>query len=212
MEKKNLRNALMDEFGSHMMASGFTSWKGKWLQKFERGLNTCYPLFVSHRSDFDVVLNVEIQFHDWRQDTGARLQVKSGEPQSKAYLGGELGNLSGTGQQRWTVAKASDLAGANQSMVAMFGSVALPYFNKYDNPTNALNVLERDDRSAWAYNPVHVGRAESALWLCAMTENKSRFDEIFNAKKAFLQVRGEPKIEEFLAYSERLREEFYPPS
>ena len=67
----------------------------------------------------------------------------------------------------------------------------------------ALAALRRDDKEGWLHQPFHDARALRAMGLAFLLGGDQRFNEVADAKTAFLAARVPLSLEAFL----RLREE-----
>lgn len=86
--------------------------------------------YINHVNDFDVVVDVAVE----------HLRGK----QRICMLGAELGNIVGTGQHRWSVETASDVAGVAKEVVSLFGEVGLPFLNRFSSLPEVIHVLRTD--------------------------------------------------------------------
>ena len=101
---------------------------------------TLHLSFVNHVDDFDVVGNVAVEHLIKRK----RLCV----------VGAELGNILGTGQQRWPVSSATQASLAANGVVELFQKVGVPYLERYSSLAEVLRVLREEPQNAWLLSPL----------------------------------------------------------
>jgi hypothetical protein len=104
--------------------------------------------FVNHAADFDVVANVAVEHLAKRQ----RICI----------VGAELGNIAGTGQQRWPVASQADVQPAAAGMWRLFTEIGLPFLQRYSRLAEILRTLRQEPKTARLICPLVQDPASEA--------------------------------------------------
>ena len=159
--------------------------------------------FIRHKDDFDVTADVALGFD--ALENIIREFESSSEDEKGYSMGAELGNISGSGQMRWTVTSTQDIPTVAESIMQTIVSIGFPYLQRYSRKEEALAAMKGDDRSAWLHMPVHDARARRALGLAFLLGRGSdELKEIADAKVKFLGDRKDPRLESFLRFKEFL--------
>lgn len=160
---------------------------GRWLVGFD---------FIKHVDDFDVTMGVS-----GRIDALARLQYGEEDSLETCYsFGGELGNINGVGQKRWTVTSQEDIDSVVESMLQAFAQIGLPYLEKYSILENALEAFSRDDKESWNVSMVDDARAKKAIATAFLLNKKELFHELAEKKTAYLKAKNDSGLQSFLDF------------
>jgi hypothetical protein len=158
--------------------------------------------FIKHVDDFDVTMGVS-----GRIDALARLQYGEEDSPDTCYsFGGELGNISGVGQKRWTITSQEDIDSVVESMLQAFAQIGLPYLEKYSVLENALEAFSGDDRAAWHVSPIHDARAKRAIAAAFLLNKKEIFHELAEKKTAYLKAQNDSGLQSFLDFKRKLED------
>jgi hypothetical protein len=158
--------------------------------------------FIKHVDDFDVTMGVS-----GRIDALAKLQYgEEDSPDTCFTFGGELGNISGDGQKRWTVSSQEDIDSVVESMLEAFAQIGRPYLEKYSVLENALDAFSRDDRASWKVSLVHDARAKQAIATAFLLGKKKLFYELAEKKTAYLKAQNDSGLQSFLDFRRKLEE------
>ena len=103
---------------------------GSWLVHFA---------FVNHPRDFDVVVDVAVQFS------------ANG---SLCIVGASLGNIEGIGQVRYNVTSEAEASASAAKAAAHFHSVGLAFLQHYSEPANVLACLKQGGPNARLISPL----------------------------------------------------------
>ena len=105
-------------------------------------------------------------------------------------LGCELGNLTGEGQYRWSIADKADVVKAASGVVEKFRAVGLPYLERFSSLEIVLEVLSGDDKAAWLHSAIHDCRAMRAIAAAYLLKRKQECLELIEKKTHFLEQRN----------------------
>ena len=199
---KELKRELLETLGRQLAAHGFAfNPKDRRFVKVQPAIRWAVGLnFVKHPADFDVIVGVMVRFDALEE------LVFEGEinPEPSYSLGAQLGRLSGRGELRWSVHTHEDIEPVCNSLYKTVVNFGLPYLEKYSNMEAALEVLGRDDRAAWMHSPLHYARAERALGLAFLVQNKEAFKRLSAEKTKFLTEQKDQMLGKFLDFRDKL--------
>jgi len=95
--------------------------------------------FVNHPADFDVVVDVAVQF-------AARGNL--------CIIGASLGNIEGSGQARYNVSTEAEANASAARAAAHFQRVGLPFLEHYSEVANVLACLKQGGPGARLISPL----------------------------------------------------------
>ena len=190
-----LGDALIDRMSPPLTLHGFKFVKARWSwRKREPTVTYAFHLaLIRHATDFDVTADVAV-----RLEALATLleELLGGADAAAAVVGKftvgvELGNLTIGRQRRWTVAAAGDVDQVAGSLMEAFEHIALPYYQKYSDPNNALAVLSGDSRDCWIHAPFDHARAIRAVALAFLAGRREGFESLVERKRGVLAASGD---------------------
>jgi hypothetical protein len=111
---------------------------------------------INHPSDFDAVGNVAVEFVSQKKRV--------------AIVGASLGNISGTGQSRHSVASLRDSVQSAASLVEEFNRIGIPFLERYSNPANVLTTMQSGGSEALLISPIASTHASQIDALIAFTQ------------------------------------------
>lgn len=205
---KVMQGTLLNLLAANMLPHGFGSTvRGQSLwRNFPDGRASIHLQFIEHSDDFDITCDVAIRFDELEDMINTDNKLLSRKEKRDTYsLGIELGNLRDGVQKRWTVRSPDDIESVAKQIAKMVSEVAVPYIEEFSIMTNALQLLSRDDREAWAHSPIHDGRAKRAIGLATLVGvDKKSMEELIEQKRAFLSERADFGLENFLGFAARV--------
>lgn len=175
---KDIQRALLEAVGARVVALGF---EGKvvgqsFLRRIPGGRASLHLAFIEHPKDFDVVADVAVRFDQLEDLVNATNSLLSKREKGQTYsLGAEIGNISGEGQRRWSVASLADVEAVADQVVTSFRAVGLPYLDKASTLEGAFQLLTSPGRDAWLHSPIHASRAKRVVGLAKVM---GRMDEL----------------------------------
>ena len=104
--------------------------------------------FVSHAHDFAVAVDVAVEHLRGTK----RLCI----------VGAELGNIRGTGQDRWDVHSRQDVPRVASEILKAFAAIGLPFLERYSSLAEILNVLRTNPREARLIKPLSANPVAEA--------------------------------------------------
>ncbi|MFY9620103.1 MAG: hypothetical protein WAQ99_09850 [Pyrinomonadaceae bacterium] len=205
---KDLEDSLFDSVAGKIERYGFDK-RAKayyaFYKKTPSGRLAFALAFIRHSADVDVTVNVAIRFDELEDLVNEHEDhLKDKQKQNTFSLGAELGNISGVGQKRWTLASLDDVEGVADSIMNAFASIGIPYLEEYSDMETALAALSGDDKAAWLHSPLHDARARRAIGLAFLLGDREKFSEIAAAKTEFLTARNDFGLESFMRLREAL--------
>lgn len=209
MNLKEAQSALLSEVGKRLKVHGFKPRAAG--QTFTRdsthGRHAVHLTFIDHDTDFDVTADVAVRF-DMVEDIVHRSNpLLSKAEKAKTYtLGAELGNIDRGEPYRWTVSRSADIPSVADQIERKLVEIGLPYLDTYGEPEAALEVLARDDRSAWLHSPIHAERAKRATALLVVLGRKEQIEELGRSKMEFLASINDPATAVFQRFLNTIRE------
>lgn len=175
---KDIQRALLEAVGVRVVALGFD---GKavgqsFLRRISGGRASLHLAFIEHPKDFDVVADVAVRFDQLEDLVNATNSLLSKREKGQTYsLGAEIGNISGDGQRRWSVASLADVDTVADQVVTSFKEVGLPYLDRASTLEGALRLLTSPGRDAWLHSPIHASRVKRVVGLVKVM---GRVDEL----------------------------------
>lgn len=177
--------------------------KGSFWKQIDCGRVMISMGFVNHSDDFDVLVGASVRFDQLEDMIHATLDLKllkESEKKETVSIGGNLGNICGNGQQRWSIYSENDLIAVEKSICEMIVKVALPYLEKYKSRNALFELLLKDDSEAERLLPFSEYRAMKAVALAKILGKESMIDEIIRAKTNYLKERNYTGIDLFLRF------------
>lgn len=204
-EKKQLKKIIMKNIAQYLVQYGFDGKVrgGCFWKEIDFGRAMINIAFVNHSDDFDVLVGASIRFDQLEDMIHEGLDLKllrESEKKDTASIGGDLGNIIGTGQQRWTIRSEHDLDVVEKSICEMIVKVALPYIEKYKSRDALFELLLRDDIEAERLVPFSEYRAMKAVALAKILGKESMIDDIVQVKTNYLKARNYTGIDLFLRF------------
>jgi len=150
MRVVELQNALLAALATALGERGFRYIKKEqhFRQKGESATFYLHIAFVQHVADVDAIADVAVTYQLPGEEHGVTIGV-------------ELGNWTEIGQHRWRVAALADAPGAAADIVHWFERIAVPFFERFRSPAEALAVLEANGREADLVSPFPEYRERS---------------------------------------------------
>lgn len=167
---RTLEKQLLASVGTLLQARGFNPKPAGQSFRLTKpfGWASIHLAFARHPpTDFDVVLNVAVRVdavQDAIQDKNDPL-IKESDLKNSATVGCELGNLKGIGQQRWTVATASDVRLVAEALFAECESIMFPFIEKFSDLRVLLEVLDSGSKEARLISPLPEKRTNTVVAL-----------------------------------------------
>jgi len=188
---KELREKLLDAVGVRVSVHGFhrDRKEQRFVREVSSGCQSLHLAFINHHDDFDVTADVAVRIEEVERivnATNAKLSAK--EKRLTSTAGGELGNLEGRGQLRWTVARETDIDSVSSAIAREFRRVGLPFFVRLQQPEALLSVLRDNEREGWLHAPVHAARCMRAVALASVLREPD-VSRLIQAEEAFLAER-----------------------
>ena len=148
---KELRDELFSKLCEELQSLDFRC--RKTYRNFLRDMGNCSQLFhisfINHVFDFDVTADVSIRHHSVEEIMNLKNHyLKDSEKKRTATIGANLGNISGVGQIRWTVADKDDISVAVDEIVDYFKEVGLPFLERFSSLDETYKVLSADGKEA----------------------------------------------------------------
>ncbi len=139
----------------------------------------CHLAHIKHRDDFDIVADIGIRFDAVENLLGEFRTHLSAKDKAKTYtIGVEMGNLMQGKRIRWSVREQSDVPVVSAAIVRAFDSIALPYFSRLSSLEDILPIVSHDDPEAWLHAPLHGDRAQTALAIAFLLDQKHTFNQL----------------------------------
>ena len=201
------REILLDRVASKLSLYGFSrrSNSQEFSKKTAFGRNGFHLTVIKHKGDFDLSADVAIRFDELEGLVNNNKKFLSSKQKKETYsLGVDIGNITGEGDNLWTIVALPDIEPVSESLLSAFRTVALPYFEAYSDIETALQILSRDDQEAMLHSPVHTERAMRAIGLAYILGDRKRFSAISAAKTKFLISRKDPMVQSFLQLRDNL--------
>jgi hypothetical protein len=120
--------------------------------------------FVNHTDDFDVVVDVAVEF----------VRDKA----TVCVVGAQLGNIAGVGQTRVEVRTPGDVAAAIDRILNEFQTVGVPFLERFSRPDEVLSVLRQGGREAALISPIGARHQGQIRALEHMIGRGSSRDEV----------------------------------
>jgi hypothetical protein len=118
---------------------------------------TMHLAFVNHEDDFDVVVDVAVEFSEGRK--------------SVCIVGAQLGNIAGVGQTRFKIGDPSDIPRAVDGILNEFQTVGIPFLERFSQPLEVLSVLRRGGKDASLISPIKAQHAQQIETLERLIQN-----------------------------------------
>ena len=204
---KEVQRALLNAVGQRIAASGFGSTPvgQSFLRRTPLGRDTFHLSFIRHTHDFDVVADVAIRIDDLEDLVNVDDPMLSKkEKKQTCSLGAELGNISGQGRQRWTLASSDDVVPVADGIMASFNSIGLPYLDQASTMEGAYRLLTSPGRGAWLHSPIHASRAKRVIGLAKIMGRADELAQRADENVQFLEGLNDPQLPGFRRFLDRL--------
>lgn len=151
-EKAEWRKRLLAELGDLLALHGFSfvAATRSYRKSTPAGWQSIHLALVQHPDDFDVVVDAGVRLELVQKEIGGESDRRG----HQATIGCEYGNLLGIGQHRWSVAAASDVTPAAQSILKACETTLFPFLDMYSDLATVYEALKRDDRCAQSLMPL----------------------------------------------------------
>jgi len=212
---KEWESGLLIELGERVIQFGFdpTPRDQSFYRKFDGGKHALHVSFIKHTVDFDVTADVAVRFDALEELVNGFAPKLSKKIKDQTFsLGAELGNISGEGQCRWTIASKADVVTAASGISEKFKVVGIPYLERFSSLESVLEALSGDDKAAWLHSPIHGVRAKRAIAAAFLLNKKQAFLELVEKKTQFLKERNDFGLQDFLEMADDLREKMLQPT
>jgi len=150
MSIKPLHDKFIETLMQELEGWKFISSHRHFRKAFSQGNWLAHIAFVNHTSDFDVVIDVAVEFMEGK----TRL----------CSVGASLGNIEGVGQVRYGVGSEEEAITAASRAAAHLKRVGLPFLEHYSIPTNVIGCLKKGGTEALLISPLeqfHVEQIEA---------------------------------------------------
>ncbi|WP_428666995.1 hypothetical protein [Photobacterium swingsii] len=151
MKLSDLESLFIEELEAYMSEWTYVKSQRKF-KKIVKG-NTWYFHIncIKHVSDFDVVGDVAIEF--------------KAKKERICIVGAELGNISGVGQKRFSVASESQAKESALEIYKYFEEHGCKFCRKYSEPHNVINTLKNGGKEALLISPFVSNHKEQIISL-----------------------------------------------
>jgi hypothetical protein len=203
---KKVQRALLKAVGQRIAASGFESRPvgQSFLRRSPLGRDAFHLSFIEHPADFDVVADVGVRIDDLEDLVNENDTLLSKEKKQTYSLGAELGNISGQGQQRWTVTSSADVTPVADEIMASFNSIGLAYLDKASTMEGAYRLLTSPGRGAWLHSPIHASRAKRVIGLAKIMGRPDELAKRANENIQLLEGLNDAQLPDFRRFVDRL--------
>ncbi len=161
------------------------------------GLESLHVSIIAHSDDIDLTADVAVRFDALEELVHRNSALSAAEKRATFSLGAELGNISGTGQRRWTVRDPSDIEGAARDIVAAFHAIGLPYLAGISSFEKALEAIEAISPRSWLHSPIHASRCCRAVGLAHLLGRVTDVTRLAREYETFLQTANDPGLPKF---------------
>jgi hypothetical protein len=178
IQMKELQDAFLSAVAQRVIEIGFIyrAAEQAFLRSIPGGRACLHLALIKHRTDFDAVADVAVRFDQLEDLINASNSLLSKREKGQTYsLGAEIGNISGDGQRRWSVASLADVETVADQVVTSFKEVGLPYLDRASTLEGALRLLTSPGRDAWLHSPIHASRLKRVVGLVKVM---GRVDEL----------------------------------
>lgn len=201
-EVQQNKRTLLREVGRLVEPMGYKTIVSQqmFVRNVSKGRTALHLSFVNHVRDFDVIANVAIRF-DQIEDTLnlARAFLSDSKKRQTYSFGAELGNISGAGQNRWTVQSGEDVYKVSHDIFSEFQRVGIPFFESISTIEKAYHLLIGPTEQAQLYLAPHERRA-SAIVAAAKVLGKENLEQLAREQLLWLQKVGDPEIPRYMQF------------
>ena len=160
---EELRNELLLRLDDKLRPPGFRL--RKTLRDFRRDVGQSTQIFhvtfINHPGDFDVTVDVAVRHHRVEEALNeGRPDLKESEKKLTATVGAGLGNITGSGQHRWTVTSGHDIPLVVDGIVSNVEKVGLPFLERFTSLEETFRVLSLKGSEATLICPLPEKRAK----------------------------------------------------
>lgn len=197
---KDIQRALLEAVGIRVVALGFDGKAAEqsFLRRIPGGRASLHLAFIKHPKDFDVVADVAVRFDQLEDLVNATNSLLSKREKGQTYsLGAEIGNLSGDGQRRWSVASLADVETVADQVVTSFKEVGLPYLERASTLEGALQLLTSPGRDAWLHSPIHASRLKRVVGLVKVMGREDELEARAREGALLLEEINDPGLLDF---------------
>lgn len=203
---KAWQRALLNSLHADLASEGYRTRAQRLERATSWGRHIIHLAFVSHRTEFDVVLNFAV-----RHDAVENLVNESGsfrkerDKDETATVGCEAGILLGNGQMRWSISRQEDVPVATQGILEKIRQVGFPFIERFSAVDELYRVLSKDDREAERYSPFPGSRGMRAVALASVIGRKDDIPYLVRVKTPIIK-RGQDdlNLDRFLRLAQAL--------
>lgn len=203
---KNLQLALLETVGKQISNLGFVGKPAdqSFVRNFPGGRASLHLAFIKHPEDFDVVADVAVRFDALEDMINSESKILSNKEKSKTYsLGAELGNIEGSGQKRWHVTSAGDVAGVARGIVSDFERIGVPYIEGASDLARAYEMLTSPGRGAWLHSPIHSARAKRIVGLAKLLDREDDINRHIEDSISFMESIKDGGLQDFKRFAKK---------
>lgn len=197
---KELQSELLEAVGQRIAEYGFKykASEQAYLRAIPDGRSCLHLAFIRHQHDFDVVADVAVRFDQLEDLVNSSNTLLSKKEKGQTYsLGAELGNISGEGQKRWSLASSSEVERVADQLVECFKAIGLPYLDRASNLEAGYQLLTSPGRDAWLHNPIHTARSKRVVGLAKILGRTDEFAELVSESLQFLEGTKDFGLQDF---------------
>jgi hypothetical protein len=201
--KKQVLKQLAVEFGAKGYKARRTS--QDFYKDAPEGRKYLHVQFIYHHQDFDIVASAGL-VHQALSKLVEEVNKSLVEPEQILHIaavGAELGNITGVGQMRWTVAEGSDIAKVCPRIVEAFETIGLPYLERFSTLEEILACAAREDMGELCA-PFPATRAKMAIAAAYLLGKKELFTHLVDQKAEYVKERHAQQLPSFMAFAEAL--------
>jgi hypothetical protein len=188
-ELKRLQEELLKELEARLSPHGFTRRKKDQTlhRTFDKGADAIHLSFIEHATDFDATVEIAVRMNAIEELVNRYPPAAAKGKQATYTLGVELGNLRGTGQQRYEIRAAEDVIPAAEAIAEAVREVGFPCLERYRSPEYVLEILSGDASESWLHCPFHHERAKRACAALALMDRALEIPGVAEKKRQFMK-------------------------
>lgn len=198
-ELQDSRRAIMEEVGRLVEPLGYKPIFSQqmFVRRFSEGKAALHLAFIKHTGDFDVVANVAVRLNQLEDTLNrARPYLNDNKKRCTYSFGAELGNISGSGQVRWTVRALEDTKNVAQDLVEFFRGVGLPFITSIGTVEDAYRILTSTEEKARLYLAPRERRASTTVALAKLL-GRDDLPQIANQYMKWLQDENDSGLAQY---------------
>jgi hypothetical protein len=153
MKVSELQNIFIEELKGYLPEWKFIKSQRHFKKSKEDAVWFFHIGCINHSDDFDAVGNVAVEF-------------KAGIERI-CIVGAELGNIEGTGQNRFPVSSCAEAKSSAAGLYQYFEVHGLSFLRKYSNTVEVVNTLKQGDKEAMLISPFLNQHQDQINRLCS---------------------------------------------